>query len=85
MANMEQCILVATEPDQGVLFAKSLTSEYAYHACMGREILRIMNQFGGSVTLRKSSDGYGDDLILADCANGEHLMYKVIDDKGGIE
>ena len=77
MDKSQKPIIVCTDPDNGVLFARVVDSNQERFAFIGSEIARLLNDFEGSVTLENIQDGLGDAILHAEYGNGNHLEYKM--------
>lgn len=67
-------VVVATDEDGDVLFAKRSDSERTTRAILGYEMVRLLSHFDGNVTLSKEDNQYGDVTIVANYHNYKHTL-----------
>lgn len=62
---MYKAVMIATEPESGgVLFVKRVDSRQEARAALGSEILRLLRDFCGDVTISAGADVY-DNAVLS--------------------
>ena len=79
MDKVYRAIFVASDPENGILFAKRSNSEKETMAIFGEEIYRLITDYEGEVVIRKKQDGYGESVLESEFENKTmKLKYKVI-------
>lgn len=82
MENDYKAVVVGNVPDEGIFFAKRSNSRMETLAILGREIVRLLNDYNCEVTINKEEDGLGKTIIVAKYKNNENsissLEYKVL-------
>ena len=78
-----RAVIVATDPEEGVLFAKRSDSRYETDHIIFDDILRVMDDLAGNkVTLENFRDGYGEWVTCVSYGESNKIEYKVcFDDK----
>ena len=74
MDNVYNAVVVATDEDGDVLFAKKSDSRRTTLAILGYEMVRLLSHFDGNVTLSKEDNQYGDVTITASYHNYTHTL-----------
>ena len=74
-------VVVATDPEAGVLWAKAANSLAEAKALVLDDILRIIEEMCPKVTVSEHEDGYGEWLIVVEYDEDCSLEYKIMEDK----
>ena len=74
MDNRYNAVVVATDEDGDVLFAKKSYSRRTTLAILGYEMVRLLSHFDGNVTLSKEENQYGDVTITATYHDFKHAL-----------
>ena len=73
-----RAVVVATDPEEGILSTKRADSIKEVDAFIGSEIVRLISDFEGDVTLHKALDGYGEPILAVKYHHGTMVLhYKV--------
>lgn len=73
-----KAVVVATDPEEGVLFAKRADSRYEADHIIFDDILRVMEDLAeNKVTLENFRDGYGEWVTCVSYGESNKIEYKV--------
>ena len=77
---MYRAVMVAENPEDGVLFVRRVDSKQEAYAALGKEILRLLSDFDGNVTLSEGQDGFDNSVIYAsyDVDGQSSLTYTIV-------
>lgn len=82
MENEYKAVITGKIPDEGIFFAKRSNSRMETLAILGREIIRLLNDYNCEVTISKEEDGLGEAIIVAKYKANENIIssleYKVL-------
>lgn len=82
MENEYKAVVVGNIPDEGIFLAKRSNSRMETFAILGREIIRLLNDYNCEVTINKEEDGLGKAIIVAKYKINENIIssleYKVL-------
>lgn len=82
MENEYKAVVVGNVPDEGIFFAKRSNSRMETLAILGREIIRLLNDYNCEVTISKEEDGLRKTIIVAKYKTNENIIssleYKVL-------
>lgn len=77
-----KAVVVCTDPNAGVLFAKRADSIREAYAILGEEILRLCDDFDTSVVISTETDSYDESVVRAVFDNDNSVLeYKVCHEK----
>lgn len=77
-----KAVVVCTDPECGVLFAKRADSKKEAYAILGEDIVRLCDDFDGDVIVSAGQDAYDEVIIEAVYQNKQNkLEYKICFEK----